>query len=155
MRRHRALAPLSREHHFALRLAGRLQKKRCLPQASSIEPTTTELVEQVRAAFAGELDRHFALEEDVVIPRVYGRDIELDALCTDVVRQHAEMRAMALEVQAASLSDDARDEILARLGDVLEEHVRHEERLVFPRIEAVLDDSALAALAERTSAASE
>ena len=146
MQRHPALAPLSREHHFALQLAGRLQKKRPPSSPKTIEPTARDLREQVRAAFPDKLDAHFDVEERLIVPAVYGRDIELDALCSDVVREHAEMRALASELSAPGLGDAQCDELLVRLGAALEAHVRLEERLFFPRIESVLDEAALGAL---------
>ena len=148
MQRHPALAPLSREHHFALQLAGRLQKKRPPASPKTIEPTARELREQVRAAFPDKLDAHFDLEEKLILPAVYGRDIELDALCSDVVREHAEMRTLASELSRPGLGDAECDDLLVRLGAALEAHVRLEERLFFPRIESVLDEAALEGLGE-------
>ena len=63
----------------------------------------------------------------------------------DVVRvldEHAEIRRRAERLAAGE-----RDvEQLHALGELLNGHVRHEERTLFPRIEAALDPAELAAL---------
>ncbi len=86
--------------------------------------------------FAREGRRHFRIEEELLLP-AYAR--HGDATEDDVVRvltDHVELRRAATDLTTE------RDE-LRRLGERLEAHIRHEERVLFPRIEAALSDEEL------------
>jgi hemerythrin-like domain-containing protein len=67
----------------------------------------------------------------------------------EVLRQHAEIRiaALALGRREASAAE------LKELGELLDDHVRLEERTLFPLIEDALDDAQLSQLAEALAAA--
>jgi iron-sulfur cluster repair protein YtfE (RIC family) len=66
-----------------------------------------------------------------------------------ILIEHIEIRRRADEVAEAQ-RDAGR---LHELGSLLESHVRHEERVLFPMIEEALPEDALAELAARVEAA--
>lgn len=141
MQRSEELAPLSREHHVALEVALRLRR------------ATAEDADAVRttflAFFEGEAREHFRAEEELLLP-AFSRHVASDD--PDVVRvllEHVEIRRRAQDI--ASGPCDSRD--LQELGELLNAHVRHEERTVFPRVEAALDPGELAALGAALSTA--
>lgn len=141
MQRSEELAPLSREHHVALEVALRLRR------------ATAEDADAVRTAFLaffeGEAREHFRAEEELLLP-AFSRHVASDD--PDVVRvllEHVEIRRRAQDI--ASGPCDSRD--LQELGELLNAHVRHEERTVFPRVEAALDPGELAALGAALTAA--
>ena len=142
MKRSDALAPLSREHHVALEVALRLRR------AEDADAATA------RAAFLGfftpEGEAHVRVEEEVLLPAVADVLPPDDADVARVRDEHAEIRR-----RAADLAADAGTAVaeLHTLGELLDEHVRHEERVFFPRIEAALGEERLARLGAELSAA--
>lgn len=126
MKRAPALQPLSREHHTALTLA-----KACERAAQSRDE------EQVAAAclrvlrvFPAELEPHFQLEEQSFLPLL--RDGENGPLDRRVREDHQRLRALLDGLR----QNDA--EALARFGRLLSDHVRFEERELFPVLEHLL-----------------
>ncbi|MCU0259070.1 MAG: hemerythrin domain-containing protein [Solirubrobacteraceae bacterium] len=140
MQRSEALAPLSRQHHVALEVALRLRR------------ATAEDADAARAAFLAffedELREHLRAEEDLLLP-AFSRHVAGDD--PDVVRvlvEHVELRRRAQDAAAGpgALAD------LHELGDLLNDHVRHEERTLFPRVEAALEPAELERLGTALSA---
>lgn len=142
MKRSDALAPLSREHHVALEVALRLRRAEGADAAAA------------RAAFLGfftpEGEAHFRVEEEVLLPAVADVLPPDDADVARVRDEHAEIRR-----RAASLAADTGAAVaeLHTLGELLDGHVRHEERVLFPRIEAALGDERLTQLGAELAAA--
>jgi len=67
----------------------------------------------------------------------------------EMLAQHAQIRGLVME-----LSDELRNkalmpETLQRIGELLEAHIRLEEREVFPKIEEVLAEEGLKEVADR------
>ena len=118
MKRSEALAPLSRDHHVALEVALRLRRS---------EP---DAAERFRAFLAADGRRHFALEEELLLDHLTAEERER------MVTDH-------LMLSSARPQDDVG---LQALGERLNEHVRWEERELFPRLEAELPPERLAAI---------
>lgn len=137
MKRSPALTPLSRDHHQALAIAQRLRRAEDAEQATRDFDT-----------FWGEHGReHFRIEEEVLLPTwaVLGR---ADAShVARIAAEHLEIRAAVLDLERPDL------ERLRRLGELLQAHVRYEERELFPLIEDDLDPPALGRLAAAITAA--
>jgi hypothetical protein len=129
------LAVLSREHHVALELALRLQR------ATAAD---AETVRQATLDFWHEEGReHFRLEEELLLP-AFARHAPADDV--DVVRvlvEHVDIRRRIADLETGGHLDVA---ALNALGELLRDHVRHEERTLFGRIEEALDPDELAAL---------
>ena len=137
MKRHPALAPLSRDHQHTLAVALRLRR------------ATPATVEQAVAAFLAvwELEerRHFRVEEEILLP-VYAaaHGDPSHPVILGVLVDHLRIRC---EVQRL-----ARDVTLRRaqaLGERLSSHVHLEERRLFPDVEKQLDDADLSVLGDR------
>lgn len=116
MRRDPQLIQLSREHHAALRLAKLLQiDAQSLPAA------------EVLAAVAHEskgLLSHFEREERELLPQLLGYgETQLAARLQD---EHSQIRALLQADDVASLK---------RLGVLLGQHVRFEERELFETLQ--------------------
>lgn len=131
MRRHEGLKPLSQEHHLALVEAKHLR-------GAGEEADVDSAAARVLAAWP-DLDRHFRDEERLLLP-VLGRYAGSE--CPEIVetlRQHVAIRAAVdaiAERMDGGLAPAAVD--LHRLGELLREHVRYEERVLFPEVEQVL-----------------
>lgn len=134
MKRHPALQSLSRDHHQALVVAQRLQRA----GAGGATAAQAAFLKFWRAHGQS----HFHAEEEVLLPRFAEAGGAEEPVVAQVLRDHAEIRLCALQLQGASAPGPA----LRDLGERLAGHVRLEERELFPAIEAALDDSELSRL---------
>ena len=141
MKRHPALAPLSREHHSALVLA-----KRALRASTGGFDAINHFVAEVERVFACDLEPHFQLEERWLLPALIR--VGQSKAVEQTLAEHAKLRLLA------SQPGINRPEILRRFGNALAEHVRFEERELFPLAESTLDEEALESIREGTAAPS-
>jgi hypothetical protein len=128
------LRDLSDDHHTALVLARRCRQAAQCGDAGSLGAAWSE----VRAAFARELEPHFAIEERHLLPALAA--IGEAALAERIGAEHAALRAHAGEPAAPGAH-------VAAFGRLLEAHVRFEEREVFEPVQHRLPPAALAAIA--------
>jgi hemerythrin-like domain-containing protein len=142
VKRSNELAVLSREHHVALELGLRLQRA----TDADVETATQEALQFWRE----EGREHFRLEEELLLPafaRHAGADDE------DVVRvlvAHVDIRRRIGDLETGLAVED-----LHSLGERLRDHVRHEERTLFGRIEAALSPEELSAVGSALQLAGE
>ena len=131
MQRAPELRPLSREHNAALLLAREACRNGAQGEPSAVEATWRRL----QAAQGRDLEPHFAAEEALLFPhlRTHGRCTLADRL----QREHDAIR------RTLTRTDDLSAKRLRVLGEVLEDHVRREEREAFPFLEQVLGASEL------------
>ena len=113
-------------------LARRL--RRSLPEQEAAG--LAALAGAVRRELDAELEPHFAVEERVLLPALEARG-ETE-LVQRTLADHARVRALARGTWSAGTAHE--------LGALLEQHVRFEERVLFPRAEAVLSEAELAAV---------
>lgn len=126
MKRSAALQPLSREHHTALTLA-----KACERAAQSCNKgLVAETCQRVIRAFSAELEPHFQIEEQSLLPLL--RSPETRPLVQRTLADHQQLRALHDGLRR----NDA--EMLGCFGKCLMAHVRFEERELFPAIEPLL-----------------
>ena len=127
MKRSEALTPLSHQHHQGLFVA--LQLKRATPETAI----------DARTAFLDFFERdgasHFRAEEEVLLP-AYARHSAFDQpAIVRVLTEHVDLRRRGQDLEASEHPDPAD---LRELGERLESHIRHEERVLFPMIEQAL-----------------
>jgi hypothetical protein len=138
VKRHPALAALSRDHHHALVVAQRL-KRSSAASAEEARQCFLEYWERDGAA-------HFREEEDVLLPALARFTDPDQPVVARVLIDHVRIRSLALEA-----GEGAPLERLQALGLALERHVRREERELFPLLERALPDAALRDLAAALS----
>jgi hemerythrin-like domain-containing protein len=135
MKRAAALRPLSREHLAALSAA------KALREASDKRAAARSFLDFWEKD--GQL--HFRVEEEVLLPG-WALHAEVDrAGVSRMLEEHLRIRRAALRLEAG----EATLEEVHALGRLLHDHVRFEERDLFPRIEEALAEEALAELGER------
>lgn len=127
MKRSEALTPLSHQHHHGLFVAMKL--KRAAPETAA----------DARAAFLDVFERegarHFRIDEELLLPGFarYG-DFDEPAIVR-VLTEHVDLRRRGQDLATAPEANPAD---LPELGERLENHIRHEERVLFPMIEGTL-----------------
>jgi hemerythrin-like domain-containing protein len=141
VKRHVALQPLSRDHHVALVAAQRLRRATAADAAAAREAFLDFWREH------GAL--HFRVEEDVLLPAFAAYGDPADARVVQMLVEHVRIRAAT-----AALAEGEPDlDSMHELGAALADHVRLEERAIFPLIEETLPPDAAAALIDAVLAA--
>ena len=129
--RHPSLIPLSHDHHHGLALA-----LRCRKQAlGQIKPMGSaglrERAAEVLAFYDSNLIAHFRAEEEVLFPMLRSAVPQSAAMIEHLVRDHEQIHAAMAQLKTgAGLAKSIFD-----LGDLLERHIRKEERELFPLFE--------------------
>lgn len=139
MKRAEALRPLSREHLVALITAKRLK------EAGDLEEASRAFLD----FWEGDGARHFRVEEEVLLPGwALHAEVDRDGV-RRMLEEHLAIRRGALRLEAGEATlEEAR-----QLGVLLHDHVRFEERQLFPLVEEALDSAALDRLAAAIEAA--
>ncbi|HRQ72749.1 MAG TPA: hemerythrin domain-containing protein [Phycisphaerales bacterium] len=135
LHRHAALQPLSREHMSGLIQARNLQRAAGEGRGACVR-AAAEFVRVWQAEIVG----HFDDEERLLVPL-----IDDPASRERLVREHREIRALADRCRAVAAGEGVQPEALARLGTLLHDHIRWEERALFEAIQRDHPD-ALAAM---------
>ena len=140
MKRHPSLIPLSRFHRSVLFLA--LVCKKNAPPVKGY-PTDLEGKRDYAISFyRGPLQKHIQTEENRLFPSISGKSPDLDQLITELKQEHIQLDQLFKNLEhTANLT-----EALAELGQLLEKHVRKEERQFFQLIQTSLSEDELVAI---------
>jgi len=137
MKRHEALVQLSHEHHHGLVWAKRFYD---LPDSAPLADQQ-ELLEEFLPIWRDEINPHFRNEEEILLP-LFDVDADPDVECIrQMLQQHIHIRRDVL-----LLEFEPNIEVIHRLGNALKEHIRLEERDVFPLVEEKASQETLDAI---------
>ena len=134
--RHASLIPLSQDHHHGLALA-----LRCRKQAlGQVKPMGSEGLRERAKEFldfyASNLVPHFKAEEEVLFPLLRSTVPGSEEIIDELIQNHAEIhRAIPQLQEGINLA-----KLIFDLGDLLERHIRKEERELFPLFEQSVED---------------
>ena len=130
-KRHPGLIPLSHDHHHALALALRCRKQ-ALGQMKPIGAEGLRLrASECLTVYATELNSHFEAEERILFPGMSVHVPESEQLIAELVRDHETVRLAIAKLQGTA----GLGKVIFDLGDLLERHIRREERELFPMFE--------------------
>lgn len=144
MKRSPQLLQLSREHHTALVLAKRAQR------LGKGQPAAVRLfVSELGEVFTSKLEPHFQVEEIALLSalREVGPAGKVTRMVERALVEHGALRELARRI------DDGDFASLTDFGDLLEAHVRFEERELFDLAESLLSAEALARVDAATQSA--
>jgi quercetin dioxygenase-like cupin family protein len=113
-------------------------------------PELTAAATAFLAFFAASAVPHFRQEEELLFPRVADA-VEAHELVLQALLEHQRLHAGAAELTELVVQGNAEPAVAERmreLATLLENHVRLEERRLFPLIETLLSEETLAALAD-------
>ena len=133
--RHPSLVPLSHDHHHGLALALRCRKQ-ALGQLKRMGVNgLKERADEVREFFANHLVAHFRAEEEALFPKLVAFVPESAALVDQLVREHRQLEDALVRLDMES----GLSKLVFEFGDLLERHIRKEERELFPLFEHHVD----------------
>ena len=144
--RHAALVELSRDHHHVLVQALALRRA----AAEALSEGTARVAREALAFHADEVQPHAREEEEVLLPCAEAFDGEG---CRRIVAEHREMDVLADRISTALRDGGDPRPAMKELGELLDDHVRYEERAFFESVQRGLDAAALDDLGRRLAAA--
>lgn len=127
-RRHDSLIPLTHDHHHALAAARNL---RAAASGSDLDRAATAFL----ALFARETMAHMRYEEEQLFPLLDPDDRTQREYLLRALGEHAGLHRLA-----AALRHAPTPEVANTAGSLLQEHVRFEERALFPLLEEIAAD---------------
>jgi iron-sulfur cluster repair protein YtfE (RIC family) len=137
MKRHPALIPLSREHQPALLLAQLLKKD--APAFNGMPTTLNDKAIFALKMYHNNLQEHFVKEEEI-LRKVNGINADIDQLTEEILAEHQQLTGAFLSLD----KEEATAEKLDALGNALDDHIRKEERLLFPLMQFHCSEEILA-----------
>jgi hemerythrin-like domain-containing protein len=133
-KRHPSLIRLSRDHHHGLTLALRCRKQALGQLNPGDAQSTKRRAQEVKDFFIQRLGPHFEAEEKVLFPLLSSNSLEAGRIAGELLGEHEEIRkgvaGLEKETEPAKLLFD--------FGDLLERHIRREERELFPLFEQTI-----------------
>ncbi len=145
MKRHEALAPLSRDHHEALILSQLLKKN--TPVYKGLPETVKGKINYATIFFEKELKDHFKTEEEVFALVKNSHPEEIAILVTELTSEHRSLEKMFDEIG----TKENPIEMMDRLGELLNNHIRKEERVLFPLLQEYCSEEMLEKISQLTT----
>jgi hemerythrin-like domain-containing protein len=139
LKRHESLQPLSRHHMIGLHTGLKLSRAGTEESRISYE----EILADAKAFWEPDGQAHFREEEEILLPAfaTYG-DINQPEII-EMLLEHVTIRSqMDLLLKGKCSLEETR-----QLGVLLQNHIRKEERIIFPMIEQALPEEKLIELA--------
>jgi hemerythrin-like domain-containing protein len=143
MKRHESLHALSQHHHFAL-LESLFIRRANEESGATRETRLREVAEKFMEFWEKDGKVHFREEEEILIP-TYALHVSIqdDQDVMRMLADHAMIRAKIGKVSAMLSNNEAFEADLIELGELLQNHVRLEENIIFPRMEKILSEEEL------------
>lgn len=123
---------LSRDHHFGLLFSWKIK------QGVAKNVDTKRMKNYVNFFWSQHLKDHFLDEEVLLFNR-----LDADEPCAQAKKDHQRIVSLIDAVNAANQGDYL---VYEKLISFLNEHIRFEERVVFPHLEKVLSESTLSSI---------
>ncbi|MFC3039695.1 hemerythrin domain-containing protein [Virgibacillus xinjiangensis] len=136
IKRHESLYPLSHHHHHALFMA--LQLRRIGTEKSKL--TADEMKNNLEYFWERDGNQHFRDEEEILLPVYAQHDSVERQEISEMLMEHVIIRS---HIQQILASEEDPTSLMNHLGQLLETHIRKEERVIFPMIEKALPEEEL------------
>ncbi len=126
MKRNENIVLLSRDHHFGLLCSWKIR------QGLKKKVDTTRIKKYIFYFWENHLVEHFREEEEILFPYLE------DEYTARIQSEHEQIRLLV-----AQIKNEETLHLLSDFADLLEQHIRFEERNWFPHLEEKLDNAAL------------
>ncbi|MCP2045537.1 hemerythrin domain-containing protein [Pontibacter sp. HSC-36F09] len=131
LKRDKSLVPLSREHHFGLLFCWKLKQ-------GMANGTSFELMRQYTDYFWKNILKAHCQEEEVIVKRLLPKDD------VNFIRIHEEHQLIEAIIGLINEQKNLNTSLIATLQQDLTDHIRWEERELFPYLQTVADPEELA-----------
>jgi hemerythrin-like domain-containing protein len=137
LKRHQAIVSFSKDHHFALLLVWKIR------QGLNKTVNPERISNYVAYFFKEDLEKHFKDEEQLLFSKLP---------VGDFLRNRAEAEHTAIYLLIAAIVQKKNNaSLLSQLADVLENHIRFEERELFTHLQNKISPADLDAIETRFS----
>ena len=136
MKRHEALAPLSREHHSTLILAQLLKKD--APEYKGLPSLLTDKASYAKQQFETIIQKHFQ-QEEIILDKTKDCHPDIKTLAAEIMQEHRQLTALFKSIDTTTNLVDTLDD----LAKTLQEHIRKEERVLFPLLQQHCNETLL------------
>jgi hemerythrin-like domain-containing protein len=127
IKRSKYILPLSREHHFTLLFSWKIR------QGLKNNIDTDRIIKYVDYFWQQHMREHFRQEEELLFNKIK------DEFTMKAVADHEQIREMIQRLQVTV----SKQTLLAELAEVVDDHVRFEERTLFPHLEKNIPEAVL------------
>jgi iron-sulfur cluster repair protein YtfE (RIC family) len=138
IKRHSAIAELSRDHHSGLLLVWKIREG----IKKSTEPNRIKLY--IIHSFDSELEPHFKEEEELLFSKI----AKENKLRLEAETDHTTIRQLINTIRIDTLSSY---DLFEKFAECLEKHIRFEERILFNFIQESFSESDLSQIAHALS----
>jgi hemerythrin-like domain-containing protein len=143
MKRHESLHALSQHHHFAL-LESLFIRRANEQTGATREARLRDVADKFIEFWENKGKLHFREEEEILVPAyVLHVSIQDDQDVMQMLADHAMIRAKVGKLASLLSKNEALEKELIELGEILHNHVRLEENIIFPRMEKTLSEEEL------------
>ena len=148
MKRHQSLYPLSHDHHHALVQALNLDKAGAGDDQAGFRDAAAQFADFWRS----DLQRHFAQEEQIVLPLLAKHKAADATEIRETLEQHYAITRMIGELnEKLTRPETIEASLLTNLAESLRRHIRYEESELFPAVEASVPEEELRLMNTRLS----
>ena len=137
IRRNRNIVKLSQDHHASLLFCWKLR------QGIKRHTAIDRMVNYVQYFWAQHFSPHFKEEEELLY------SVIKDAKVQRAIDDHQKIKLLINDLLHPELKERA--DQLSGLADTVDEHVRYEERILFPHLETELSDEQLESIGNHIS----
>lgn len=122
------LQPLSRDHHHGLLFCWKIK------QGLAKDVELGRMQDYIKYFYAGHLQPHFKAEEDIIESHLD------DHFCAQAIEEH---KSIGQLINKITKEDGTSVGLLNQLIELLNHHIRFEERTLFPHLEVLLSPEEL------------
>ncbi len=138
IKRSEHIMKLSKEHHSGLLFCWKIR------QGLKREVATERIIKYTQYFWSNHLDVHFREEETLLFSPLK------DELVQKAIEDHKQIKH-TLDALQESSADDAKQKLM-HLANLVDDHIRYEERKLFPHLEKTLSDEQLEKIGKQLAA---
>jgi iron-sulfur cluster repair protein YtfE (RIC family) len=135
LKRNENLLKLSRDHHAGLLFCWKIR------QGVKYHIETDRMIKYVKYFWNHHLATHFKEEEEFVFPPLHDAEVQ------KALDDHQKIKTFVDTVEVSGMESE--DDVLLELADTVDNHIRYEERILFPHLQEQLSDEQLEIIGEQ------
>jgi hemerythrin-like domain-containing protein len=135
LKRNENLLKLSRDHHAGLLFCWKIR------QGVKYHIETNRMIDYVKYFWDHHFATHFKEEEEFLFAPFNDKEVQ------KALDDHQKIKTFVEKVGVSGMEHE--DDILLELADTIDDHIRYEERVLFPHLEERLSDQQLELIGEQ------
>ncbi len=133
LKRNQNLLKLSRDHHAGLLFCWKIR------QGVKYHIETGRMINYVKYFWNHHLATHFKEEEEFLFAPIQDKEVQ------KALHDHQKIRTFVDKIDVSGMENE--DDVLLEFADTVDDHIRYEERILFPHLQEKLSDQQLEMIA--------